>query len=327
MLHRGPVVITTLEEDFKKIGLLKDEAKKARSEEDETDTDSDEGGEGEKEMPDFIKKKMAAKSEAKKARSEEDEGEDEEDEDEGEEDEDEGEEMGEGRILKRVMAGTRGKLKRLKRTSSKLKMKAKRYYRKMKKAIKRALKKKLRMPKFRKRMAFLRQKASKRRGEGAETIANLIEDVQSIVSSIDNNPTDAMKSFANIAIIADLLSNTFVEWQAGLTEAAVEENEADEFVEFDSYIESLSDLAEAAAEAATGLSNGYPVEGGFEAMEAVFKEYMEDLLAGMDLYNVLAEADTMKGAKGMHDASTGESEEDEDEGEDEAEESKRPSKR
>jgi hypothetical protein len=347
MLHRGPVVITTLEEDFKKIGIMTD-AKKPKAEDDDSDAD-DKGGEekGKKEMPDFIKKKMAAKEakekeEAKKAAAVESDDEDEDDDDEGDDADEsvegeDGDEMDEARIAKRVAKGTRGKLVRTKKTPPSLKAKAKRLYKRLKHKIKMAFKKKMRKPMNRKRAKILRKKSQKRRGEGTETIANLIEDVQGIIGSLDFNSTDAVKSFANIAIISDMLSTTFNEWSGDLNEAALEEGDEEFIANLTGYSESLADLAEAAAEIATALKDGDMVEGGVEALEAIFKEYMSDMLEGMDSYNEMAEAKTLRGAKGDvgesddddADDAEGDSdkEEDDDEDEDDAEEAKRPSKR
>lgn len=315
MLHRGPVVITTLEEDFKKIGLLKDEAKETESEEDAPTT-------------------PPVKTEAaKKARHEDDDeeegGEDETDDaDDAEEAvENSGDEIDEARrIAKRVAAGTRGKLVRTKRTTAAQRVKAKRLYRKSKAKIKLSRRKKMRKASVRRRMKFLAAKRKQR--EGSETIANLIEDVQSIIGTIDFNAADAVKSFANIAIISDMLSGTFTEWSNDLHESA-EEGDETALAAIDSYAESLADLAEAAAEAATSLKDGQMPEGGIAELEAVFKEYMTDMLEGMDLYNDLVEQpNTMHGAKGKTVASEEDEEGDEDEDdEDEAEESKRPSKR
>lgn len=343
MLHRGPVVITTLEEDFKKIGIMTD-AKKPKAEDDDSDAD-DKGGEekGKKEMPDFIKKKMAAKEAKEKEEAEKVQATESDDEDEDDDEGDDAEESVEGedgdgmdearRIAKRVAKGTRGKLVRTKKTPPSLKAKAKRMYKRLKHKIKMAFKKKMRKPMARKRAKLLRKKSQKRRGEGAETIANLIEDVQGIIGSLDFNSTDAVKSFANIAIISDMLASTFNEWSGDLNEAALEEGDEEFIANLTDYSESLADLAEAAAEIATALKDGDMVEGGVEALEAIFKEYMSDMLEGMDSYNEMAEAKTLRGAKGDvgesddDDADDEEGDEDEDEGEDDAEEAKRPSKR
>lgn len=246
MLHRGPVVITSLEEDFKKIGLI------AETKSEQADTETDEGGE-----------------DLDEAR----------------------------RVARRTVAGGRS-VKRTKRTPPSLRMKAKRMYKRLKFKIKRALKIKMRKPARRRRAKILRKRASKRRGEGVDnTIANLIEEVADIVSSIDTAQTgDAVKSFANIAIISDMLSNTFVEWSNNLDESYSDQETYDALAD---AAESLADLAEAAAEIATALKEGAQVGEEEGELEALFKEYMEDLLAGMDLYNeAITEMDTMHGKAG-----------------------------
>ena len=81
------------------------------------------------------------------------------------------------------------------------------------------------------------------------------------------------------------------------------------------------------------MKNGETVEGGVAALESIFKEYMSDMLEGMDTYNELSEAKTMRGAKGDvgEDDDGDEDDDGEDDGEDDdaedEEESKRPSKR
>lgn len=252
MLHRGPVVITTLEEDFKKIGLI------AESKSQTEDTETEDGAES----PETLDEK---------------------------------------RIMRRTQAGGR-KLVRTKRTPVKLKQKAKRYWKRFKNIFKLKRKKKMRKPQVRRRAKILRKRAAKRaHREGSENspIANLIEEVADIVASIETAPkTDAIKSFANIAIISDLLANTFNEWSEGLTEDISDQETFDTLVE---AAESLADLAEAAAEIATALKEGDELEGDEGELEAVFKEYMEDLLEGMDLYNEATaqmEMDTMHGKAG-----------------------------
>jgi hypothetical protein len=255
MLHRGPVVITTLEEDFKKIGLIAE----SKSLTEDTETEA-EGAEPTDESPETIDER---------------------------------------RIMRRTVAGGR-KLARTQRTPIAKKQKAKRYHKRMKNRIKLKRQRKMRKPLVRRRAKILRGRAAKRRGESANNpIANLIEEVADIVASIETAPkTDAIKSFANIAIISDLLANTFNEWSEGLTEETSDQETFDTLVE---AAESLADLAEAAAEIATALKNGDELEGDEGVLEAIFKEYMEDLLEGMDIYNEATaqmEADTMHGKAG-----------------------------
>jgi hypothetical protein len=247
MLHRGPVVITSLEEDFKKIGLI---AESAPARADENEEPGEEGEEG--------------LDEAHR------------------------------RIRKRTVAGGR-KLATTKRTPVSTLMKHKRLYRKTKMKLKLKRKKKMRSSKFRKRAKILRKRAAARRHEGTNSaISNLIEEVADIVSSLDQPVTnDAIKSFANIAIISDLLANTFTEWSNDLDESVSDQETYDTLAD---AAESLADLAEAAAEIATALKEGNTIGEEEGELEALFKEYMEDLLEGMDLYNEAI--DTMHGKAG-----------------------------
>lgn len=251
MLHRGPVVITSLEEDFKKIGLISETTESVEGEE---GADGDEG---------------------------------------------EGEGIEEGaRILRRLGKGIR-RLLRTKRTPPSVKAKSRRRYARTKTKVKMARKRAMRKPVKRRRAKWAAQQRAKRaKKEGAESpIANLIEEVQDIVSSIDapKGTDDAIKSFANIAIISDLLANTFNEWSETLDESYSDQETYDILAE---AAESLADLAEAAAEVASALKEGLTIEGE-ETVEDLFKEYMEDMLEGMELYNdAIAEMDTMHGKAG-----------------------------
>lgn len=256
MLHRGPVVITSLEEDFKKIGLISESKSETVEEEEEgSSADDGEGGEGE------------------------------------------GETVEEGRVLRRLGKGMR-RLMRTKRTPPSVKAKSRRRYARSKTKVKMARKKAMRNPRKRRRAKWAAQQRAKR--EGADSpIANLIEEVQDIVSSINapKGTDDQIKSFANIAIISDLLANQFTEWNEHLDEEYSDQETYDLLAE---AAESLADLAEAAAEVATALKEGQAIDGE-GSIEDLFKEYMEDMLEGMELYNEAVaqmEGDTMHGAKG-----------------------------
>lgn len=322
MFHRGPIVMTTLEEDFKKIGLIAE--KSAKVEAAEENEQLDEQVEETEQETDEV--------------AEEDGAED-------------GEELDEaGRRRRVTIAGSR-RLGTTKRTPMAKRMKSKRSYRKKKMKIKLSRRKAMRSPRRRRRAKLLAKRASQRRGESNNSpISNLIEEVQSIVAQTEGNThAEAMKGFANIAIISDLLSTTFVEW-AEADDVVEDQDTYDTLIEF---AETLSDLAEAASEMASGLNEGKEPEEGSPSIEELFKEYMADMLEGMEIYNSIAETDTEHGKagnvgqpnaikkKGKVTTTVGEADEDDDEegeegdeedeeGEDDdedAEESKRPSKR
>jgi len=275
-----PIVITTLEEDFKKIGILVESEKPVVEPVVEADEDDNEPIEGQENMSE--------------------------------------EELAELRVRRRTAKGKRT-LKPTKRTPTRLKIKAKRYYRKFKKALKRAFKKRMRKPVMRKRAKVLAKRAKSRR-EGQDTISNLIEDVQDIVNSLGGSGSqDAIKSFANIAIISDMLANTFTEWTNDITES--EDALDDEtFDNLKAAVENLADLAEAAAEIATALKEGHEIDGD---MDLIFREYMADMLAGMDIYNEATKKTETD--DGDEDDAEGDEDEDEDEDDDdEKEEGKMP---
>lgn len=279
-MFKAPVVVTTLEEDFKKIGLIKDEPTVEETDEQvENETEGDESEEG-----------------LDEAR----------------------------RIRKRTVAGGR-KMMTTKRTSAADRMKGKRNYRRKKMKIKLAKKKKMRSSKFRRRAKFLAKRAAARRGESTETnsLAGLIESTKEIVSTLGTPASapseafaEAVKSFANIAIIADLLSTKFEDFAGDLSEDQLDEAEEAILANFEAASLSLADLAEAAADIATKLKNGEEPES-MEELEAIFKEYMEDLVEGLDFYNE-AKGDDAEDAEDDEESDEDDSEDDDSEEETES---------
>jgi len=245
-----PIVITTLEEDFKKIGILVEKTETAPEVEAEVKPVAEEDEE-------YIEgqENMTA------------------------------DELEEARVKRRV--GRKGRTaKATKRTPPRLKMKSRRNYRKKKAKIKLARKKAKRNPRKARRAKVLAVRRA-RLHQGNDTISNLIEEVQDIVSSLNGGQEDAVKSFANIAIIADMLANTFTEWTNDINESEEELEEGDETLDIlATSATELADLAEAAAEIASGLKAGsnLDIDGGV-TLEELFREYMSSMLEGMDLYN------------------------------------------
>lgn len=253
MFHRGPVVITSLEEDFRKIGLIsesKDEEVEEQLEETETN---------------------------------------------------DGETVDEGRRVAKALARGSRKVVRTHRTPANMRAKSKRYKKAHKAQIRLTKKKSMRNPKKRRRAAFAAMLRAKRHHESAEStgIAALLEEVQDIVSSIETHEkvattSEAVKSFANLALIGEMLAKAFEEWSNNLDESYSDQETYDSLAEAS---ETLADLAEAAAEVATGLKEGKEIQPA--ELETLFKEYMNDVLEGMDLYNeVVSQMDTLKGKAG-----------------------------
>jgi hypothetical protein len=234
MLFNVPAVITTLEEDFKKIGLL---------------TESDSNTEPSVDLVDSTETEATEIEEAR-------------------------------RIRRRTVAGAR-KMMATKRTTASQRLKGKKMYRRKKMKIKLARKKKMRSSKFRRRVKFLAKRAAARR-EGVESISTLAETLRGSLESA--TPVETMKSFAEMALIADLLANRFEEMSSDLAEDQLDEAEELILANFEAAALSLTDLAEAAAEVATSMKNEEEPEDA-QDLVAAYNEYLEDILGALDLYN------------------------------------------
>ena len=112
--------------------------------------------------------------------------------------------------------------------------------------------------------------------------------MQSIISTIDEDKVEnAVKSFANVAIIAEMLSKIF--------SSVVEEFEGDEAQELGEAAEFFGKLAEEAAGIATMLNEGVDEDTPedevptYEDIEAKFQEHMEAVIDGLELYADLTE--------------------------------------
>jgi hypothetical protein len=274
---RHPVVLTTIEEDFKRIGLL-DEANDEKSQDEMDDKEK------------HAKKAAAAKSAPEEKK-------------EGEEDLDE---VRSSR-LKRHTSGERLKWRRAKK-KGKAKAAGRKYRKKS--TVKRMLKRhRLRAKKLRHGKAAGRRRLT----FGNDTISNMLEEVQEIVSGIDTERVEhTVKAFANVAIIAEMLSRAFAKF-----EAEAEGEDKDTLAEAAKF---FSEMAEEASEIAKGLNEGPGEDEEFDLEEIgeVFKGHMSDLLNGLDMYADITEDDdlgeTVKGAsEDGHDAE----DDDEDEGDDE----------
>ncbi len=138
-------------------------------------------------------------------------------------------------------------------------------------------------------------------------LAGLFEEVEGILSSLDEDRVEnAVKSFANIAIISEMLGDFF---------SAVLEEDIDD----DELVEELSeaatfftDLSESAADIATALNEGEELEVTLDQIEEAFNEQMEALVDGLEFYADLTEDED--------ELDEDEFDEDEDEDEDELDE-------
>ena len=121
---------------------------------------------------------------------------------------------------------------------------------------------------------------------GMDRVFNMIEDVTNILEGIEGqetHPEDVIESFANIALISDILRESF--------ETFAEEAEDVEFVDL---AEDFLSLSEASATIAESLLDSVErgtldedVDG--EALEESLGEMMDVLVNGLDIFNALSE--------------------------------------
>jgi hypothetical protein len=231
-MARHPVLITSLEDDFKKIGLI-----------------------AEDKTPDV-------------AVVEED-------------------DLGEGRQARRRGPGGRT-AKRTKKTSVKRKRASKKYYKTHKSKIAKRRKKHARSS-VGKKQAKLSKKFAKHSSvdDPSGGLSSLIGEVADLVTAIEGGENlesnEAIKSWANMAIISEMLGNFF---------DTISEGEEDLELEtaFNEASETFSDLAESAAEHARGLSEGQHDEDD-EDLQQTFSEHMHTLLSGLELFSDIVEGD------------------------------------
>jgi hypothetical protein len=119
-------------------------------------------------------------------------------------------------------------------------------------------------------------------------INSLLEDVQDIISTVDDESIEnATKSFANVAIISEMLARVF--------EAVMDEFEEEDAQELGEAAEFFAELAEEAASIATLLHEGVDEDTPedeiptYEDIEAKFQEHMDALIDGLELYADITE--------------------------------------
>lgn len=117
------------------------------------------------------------------------------------------------------------------------------------------------------------------RSTGSSKAADLIQDVYGILDGIDKSQrTESAKAFANMSIIAEMLKGGF--------EAYAESLEDEELAE---AANALNRLSEDAAEVASAIESEDDLDD--EAVETEFRTQMEALVTGLDLYSDLVESD------------------------------------
>lgn len=110
-------------------------------------------------------------------------------------------------------------------------------------------------------------------------VESLLKDVANIIEGIDNSHRDdSVKAFANMSIISDMLYR-------GYDGFASKYNNAD----LSEAAEALASMSQEAAEIAQAVESGEAVDE--EALAEEFKTQMDALIAGLELYSDLVEAD------------------------------------
>lgn len=125
---------------------------------------------------------------------------------------------------------------------------------------------------------------------GLDRVSNMLEEVQEIVSAIDSNERqETIKSFANLALIA----NTLAENYAYACENFEVEDENDEELDLCGGAEHFEALADSAANLAEALNKsvqeGTEFEGTSEEVAETFSVMLADVLEGLDLFADLTE--------------------------------------
>lgn len=134
---------------------------------------------------------------------------------------------------------------------------------------------------------------------GFDKVTSLIEDVNTIMESIDDRRRhDAVKAFANTSIIADMLSRGFAQFA-----------ESYESAELGNTAEAFGQLSKDAALVAEALEEGEEIEA--EALQSEFRDQMNGLIEGLDLYSDIIESEVDE-ATAVEDDEEGDEDDDKD---------------
>ena len=228
-MTKNPIVITSLEEDFRKIGLIRGPISESKVEQTETETETD---------------------------------------------------IEEAARIKKRLVG--GKVQRTQKTTAKERMMAKKYRRSSGgKAAARKRKLKMRKPSFLKRLKRLAMKAI---AKGTRKESMDITGIFGRLAESTHDNAEALKSFANAAIISEKLAEYFDDWVESVEDEF--EAEAGELSDIATYFESVAEMFAAVA---TGLSEGKTAD--TETMTALFNEHLDSILDGVELYEGMYETD------------------------------------
>ena len=137
--------------------------------------------------------------------------------------------------------------------------------------------------------------------QGMDRVSNLIEEVNAISKATDDADFshESVKSFANLALIANDLAEGFSDACKASKEAAEESKKAGEpedksQIDFCEAAEELEAVAERSADLSEALNvalqEGATPSIGSDELKAEFAEAMETVMAGLDLFADLSEA-------------------------------------
>lgn len=275
---RHPVVLTTVEEDFKAIGLITEDDDKKDKKAGKPVNDEEVDGD----------KESSVKKGGKKAESQDDAT------------DAQLAELKQTRV-KRHTSSERMKWRRAKRRGG-AKAAARKYRKKS--SVKRMMK--------RHRMKAQRLRHGKAAGRrrlhfSNDSVSNMLEDTQALLASLDESKVEnSIKAFANVAIIAEMLSRSFGKFAEECEDGSKDqEHLAQAATVFGEMAEEAADIARELKESAEDID--------FDDLEEVFKGQMSDLLNGLEMYADITEDEDLTNLGEDDDDDEDDDEDDEDE--------------
>lgn len=117
------------------------------------------------------------------------------------------------------------------------------------------------------------------RTSGMDYVANLLEQVEAAMRPAENEGVDVLRGFANVAAISDMLEDRFLEWG----------EHDDDLLEL---AEVFGKIAEDAAEVAEAMAQGVEIDE--EAAHEGFQEMVSTVLNGLDVYVDITEGGALE---------------------------------
>ena len=131
--------------------------------------------------------------------------------------------------------------------------------------------------------------------QGMDRVSNLVEEVADLVGSLDEaSQTEIIKAYANSAVVAEMLGERFLIMAHAISEDAESDEDLQIAAELADLSEAFDSIAEDAAESAEVLFEMHE-EGSLsesmdtDAVEENFKEVMQAVLEGLEIYTDLTE--------------------------------------